>query len=63
MERLGQVEEARGNYATAAKHYRDAFHFLEGKPGYDPQIREWLKRQALLMEAKASAPSGKNSDA
>jgi len=56
MERMGQVEEARGNYASAAKHYQEAFNFLRGKPDYDPEIREWLQQQALAMEAKARKP-------
>jgi tetratricopeptide (TPR) repeat protein len=62
MERLGQVEEARGNYASAAQHYREAFNFLEGKSDYDPEIQEWLRQQAQAMEAKARQPRRRSSD-
>ena len=43
MERLGQVQEARGNYAEAAQHYQQAADFVEGREGYDPEVGEWLR--------------------
>lgn len=54
MERRGQVEEARGNYAQAARHYQKAADFVEGREGYDPEVGESLRDLAAAMARKAS---------
>lgn len=54
MERRGQVEEARGNYAEAARHYQKAAEFVEGREGYDPEVGESLREMAADMTGKAA---------
>jgi tetratricopeptide (TPR) repeat protein len=53
MERMGQVQQARGNYRKAAQLYREAAAFVEQRDGYDPEVGEWLRKEAAAWEKRA----------
>lgn len=50
LERMAMVEEARGNRTSAASYYRKAADFVHGAPGYDPQMAEFYKQKAAVLE-------------
>jgi len=54
-ERMGQVQEARCNYAEAAQYYRQSADFVEGRSGYDPEVGEWLREKVAEMESRAES--------
>lgn len=53
IERRAMVEQARGNYSQAAQYYLEAAAFIQGKPGFDPEMQDWLRQMAADMEQKA----------
>lgn len=53
IERRAMVEQAKGNYSQAAQHYLKAADFIQGKPGFDPEMEDWLRQMAADMEQKA----------
>jgi tetratricopeptide (TPR) repeat protein len=53
IERRAMVEQARGNYAQAAQYYLEAAAFIQGKPGFDPEMEHWFRQMAADMEQKA----------
>jgi len=52
LERMATLEEARCNYPLAAEYYRKAAAFVEGDPGYDSELREFLIRKARELQDK-----------
>ena len=58
LERLAAVHEARGDFAKAAKRYRQAAELIEGQDGYDPEMNQFFKEQAAKLEQKAGASAG-----
>jgi tetratricopeptide (TPR) repeat protein len=53
IERRAMVERDRGNYSQAAQYYLKAADFIQGKPGFDPEMEDWLRQMAADMEQKA----------
>ena len=53
IERMAAVEEARGNYSQAARHYLEAAAFVKGRPDYDPQSEEGYRQMAAHMQTRA----------
>lgn len=50
LERMGMVEEARGNAALAADYYRKAAQFTRTRPGYDPETTKYYTKKATELE-------------
>lgn len=55
LERMAQVQEARGNRPLAEEYYRKAAAFVKGKPGFDQEFENWLLEQANNLEKKTNA--------
>ncbi len=52
LQRMAQVEEARGNFLSAAQYYRKAVAFIQDNPGFDPEFKNRLLEQADCLEKK-----------
>jgi tetratricopeptide (TPR) repeat protein len=52
LERLAAVHEARGDFAKAARYYRQAAELIEGQDGYDPEIGQFFKEKAAKLQQK-----------
>jgi len=50
LEKMAMVEEARGNQVAAAEYYRQAAHFAQTNPGFDPEVADNFTLQAERLE-------------